>query len=168
MSLRPVLLVMLMVLVQTACRDGQKMVEVTREIAPGSDQRPDAQIRIVDEFYLALTGRDSAGVVSRFDENAKMMGTDPLEDWGLDSIKQYMSDRMRDTTRKAVFTVKKRDVRVLNEVMYVCDVLDVSTIKVPFRCLTITRKKDGVQKIVFAEFSALVKNADMRKLEAFY
>lgn len=54
---------------------------------------------------------------------------------------------------------------MLNEFMYVTDIIDISTIHVPFRVVTITEKKDGVQKIVFSEFSALVRNEDIRAVE---
>ncbi|MFN8155386.1 MAG: nuclear transport factor 2 family protein [Bacteroidia bacterium] len=151
-----------------ACKHEPKEVIVTKEIKPGDTPDNDGNIKIVDQFYAALTGRDSAGVLSLMAPNAKLYGSDPLEDWNLDQIKTYMSDRSRDTTVKAVFTVKKRDVRMLNEFMYVTDIIDISTIHVPFRVVTITEKKDGVQKIVFSEFSALVRNDDIRAVESLF
>lgn len=152
----------------TACKHEPKEVIVTKEIKPGDSPDNDGNVKIVDQFYAALTGRDSAGVLNLMAPEAKLYGSDPLEDWNLGQIKTYMSDRSRDTTVKAVFTVKKREVRMLNEFMYVTDVIDISTIHVPFRVVTITEKKDGVQKIVFSEFSALVRNEDIRAVEGLF
>ncbi len=152
----------------TACTNRTKEVIVTREIGPGSDQRPDDQIRIVDDFYKKITGRDSAGLIQLMAENARMYGTDPGEDWNLEEIKRYIGEKTRDTTQKAVFTVKKREVRVLNDIMYVVDVVDVSTIAVPFRIVSIIEKREGKQKILLAEFSVLVWNEDIRELEALF
>lgn len=56
----------------------------------------------------------------------------------------------------------------MNEVMYVVDVVDVSTIGVPFRIVTITETKEGKSHIQLAEFSALVWNEDMKSLEAMF
>lgn len=162
------LLLTLAVLLSASCKNERKEVIVTKEIGPGSDQKPDAQVKIVDDFYSVLTDRDSAGLINLMAENARMYGTDPTEDWGLEEIKKYIGDKSRDTSLKAVFTVKKRQVRVLNELMYVVDVVDVSTLKVPFRVLTITEKKEGTPKIILSEFSALVWNDDMRALEALF
>jgi hypothetical protein len=97
-----------------------------------------------------------------------LYGSDPSEDWNLDQIKNYMGERSRDTTVKAVFTVKKREVKIMNEIMMVVDVIDISTIRVPFRCVTVTEKKDGAQKIILSEFSALVRNEDVRAIEALF
>lgn len=155
-------------LILASCKNEPKEVIVTKEIKPGDSVDGDANVKVVDMFYTALTGRDSAGVLSLMAPNAKLYGSDPLEDWNLDQIKTYMSDKTRDTTTKAVFTVKKREVRMLNEFMYVTDIIDISTIHVPFRVVTITEKKDGVQKIVFSEFSALVRNEDMRAVEGLF
>jgi hypothetical protein len=79
-----------------------------------------------------------------------------------------MSERMRDTTVKAVFKVKKREVRIMNDLMLVTDEIEISTIRVPFRVVTIAEKKDGEQKIIFSEFSALVRNEDIRQLELLF
>ena len=97
-----------------------------------------------------------------------MYGTDPSEDWNLDQIKTYISEKAKETSTKAVFKVKKREVRILNEFMYVVDVLDVSTTAVPFRCVTITKKSKDGDRIMMAEFSALVKNEDMAKVAEFF
>ncbi|MBK7886446.1 MAG: nuclear transport factor 2 family protein [Bacteroidetes bacterium] len=154
--------------VLVSCNDDSKEVIVTKEIGPGSDEKPDKQLKIVDDFYTAITDRDSAGLIQLMAPNARMYGTDPSEDWNLDEIKKYIGEKSRDTTAKAVFTVKKREVRILNEVMYVVDVVDVSTIGVPFRIVTITETKEGKSHIQLAEFSALVWNEDMKSLEAMF
>lgn len=151
-----------------SCKNENKEVIVTKEIKPGDPMEKEGPAKIVDDFYAALTGRDSAGVISLMSEKAKLYGSDPSEDWNLDQIKNYMGERSRDTTVKAVFTVKKREVKVINELMMVVDVIDISTIRVPFRCVTITEKKEGAQKIILSEFSALVRNEDVRAIEALF
>lgn len=122
----------------------------------------------VDQFYAALTDRDSAGVLQRMDPQAKLYGSDASEDWSLEAIKSYMSDRQRDTTRKAVFTVRQREVRHLQGVTWVTDLVDISTIRVPFRMVTIIGPETEGSKILFAEFSALVRNEDIRAVETYY
>jgi hypothetical protein len=151
-----------------ACKQERKEVVVTKEIKPGDQPDNNSQVKLVDQFYTALTARDSAGVVNLMAENAKLYGSDPSEDWNLDQIKSYMSERMRDTTVKAVFKVKKREVRIMNDLMLVTDEIEISTIRVPFRVVTIAEKKDGEQKIIFSEFSALVRNEDIRQLELLF
>lgn len=159
------LLLFALLLTTGSCKEEHREVIVTKEIKPGDPPEHDREVAVVDRFYAALTGRDSAGVVNLMAANAKLYGSDPSEDWNLDQIKSYMSERMRDTTTKAVFKVKKREVRIMNDWMFVVDEIDISTIRVPFRVVTITLKTKGIQKIVVAEFSALVKNEDIRKLE---
>ncbi len=162
------ILLLLTVLLHSACKDERKEIIVTREIGPGKDAAPDSQVQLIDNFYKVLTDRDSAGLVNLMSEDARMYGTDPAEDWGLAEIKKYIGDKSRDTSQKAVFTVKKRQVHVRNDLMYVVDVVDVSTIKLPFRILTITAEKEGKKQIVLSEFSALVRNDDMKALEALF
>lgn len=152
----------------SACKNENKEVIVTREIGPGSTGQPDRQVKIVEDFYSAITGRDSVAMMELMDERARMYGTDPTEDWGYAEMAAYIGEKSRDTTRKAVFKVKKREVRILNEMMVVVDVVDVSTIGVPFRIVTVTEKKKDIQKIVLAEFSALVWNEDMSALEQLF
>lgn len=163
-----ILITFLAAIAFSACKNENKEVIVTKEIKPGDPMEKDGPVKIVDDFYAALTGRDSAGVIGLMSANAKLYGSDPSEDWNLDQIKNYMGERSRDTTVKAVFTVKKREVKIMNEIMMVVDVIDISTIRVPFRCVTVTEKKDGAQKIILSEFSALVRNEDVRAIEAMF
>lgn len=141
---------------------------IIKEIKPGDKHEADANLKIVDDFYVAITARDSANLINCLDEGCKMYGTDPSEDWNLDQIKTYISEKAKERSTKAVFTVKKREVRILNDFMYVVDVLDVSTTAVPFRCVTITKKSKDGDRIMMAEFSALVKNEDMAKVAEFF
>lgn len=127
-----------------------------------------AAVARVDQFYTALTGRDSAGVLQGMDPQVKLYGSDAAEDWSLEAIKSYMSERQRDTTAKAVFTVRKRVVRRMQEVTWVTDLVDISTIRVPFRMVTIIGPETEGSKILFTEFSALVRNDDIRVVEACY
>ncbi|MFN0188127.1 MAG: nuclear transport factor 2 family protein [Bacteroidia bacterium] len=141
---------------------------IIKEIKPGDAHEADANLKIVDDFYVAITARDSANLINCLDESCKMYGTDPSEDWNLDQIKTYISEKAKETSTKAVFKVKKREVHILNDLMYVVDVLDVSTTPVPFRCVTITKKSKEGDKIAMAEFSALIKNEDMKKVGEFF
>lgn len=151
-----------------ADKEEKKEINITKEIKPGDAREKDENLKIVDDFYVAITARDSANLINCLDEGCKMYGTDPSEDWNLDQIKTYISEKAMETSTKAVFKVKKREVRILNEFMYVVDVLDVSTTAVPFRCVTITKKSKDGDKITMAEFSALVKNEDMKKVAEFF
>ena len=151
-----------------ADKEEKKEINITKEIKPGDAREKDENLKIVDDFYVAITARDSANLINCLDEGCKMYGTDPSEDWNLDQIKTYISEKAMETSTKAVFKVKKREVRILNEFMYVVDVLDVSTTTVPFRCVTITKKSKDGDKITMAEFSALVKNEDMKKVAEFF
>ena len=149
-------------------KEEKNEVIIKKEMKEGDAQKADANLKIVDDFYVAITARDSANLINCLDEDCKMYGTDPSEDWNLDQVKTYISDKAKETSTKAVFKVKKREVRILNEFMYVVDVLDVSTTAVPFRCVTITKKSKDGDKITMAEFSALVKNEDMKKVAEFF
>lgn len=149
-------------------KEERKKIIINKEIKGGPADTTDFNIKIVDEFYTAITGRDSANLINCLDEECKMYGTDPSEDWNLDQVKAYISEKAKDTSKKTVFNVKKREVRILNDLMYVVDVLDVSTTPVPFRCVTITKKSKGGDKITMAEFSALIKNEDMKKVGEFF
>jgi len=120
---------------------------------------------VVDSFYTALTGRDSAGVVSMFHPEGRLLGTDPTEDWDLDAIKSYMSERMRDTTVKTVFTLTKRAQRDWGGTSVVVDEIALSTLKVPFRVVTLVRMEQGRPCIVLSEFSALLPNEKMDAVE---
>ena len=151
-----------------ADKEEKKEINITKEIKPGDAREKDENLKIVDDFYVAITARDSANLINCLHEDCKMYGTDPSEDWNLDQIKTYISEKAKETSTKAVFKVKKREVRILNEFMYVVDVLDVSTTAVPFRCVTITKKSKDGDKITMAEFSALVKNEDMKKVAEFF
>ena len=151
-----------------ADKEEKKEINITKEIKPGDAREKDENLKIVDDFYVAITARDSANLINCLHEDCKMYGTDPSEDWNLDQIKTYISEKAKETSTKAVFKVKKREVRILNEFMYVVDVLDVSTTTVPFRCVTITKKSKDGDKITMAEFSALVKNEDMKKVAEFF
>ncbi len=146
----------------------KKEINITKKIKPGDAGEADENLKIVDDFYVAITARDSANLINCLDEDCKMYGTDPSEDWNLDQVKTYISEKTKETSTKAVFKVKKREVRIFNEFMYVVDVLDVSTTAVPFRCVTITKKSKDGDKITMAEFSALVKNEDMAKVAEFF
>ncbi|MBK9639205.1 MAG: nuclear transport factor 2 family protein [Bacteroidetes bacterium] len=141
---------------------------IIKEIKPGDAHEADANLKIVEDFYVAITARDSAQLINCLDEDCKMYGTDPSEDWNLDQVKTYISEKAKDTSTKTVFTVKKRSVHIINDLMYVVDVLDVSTTPVPFRCVTITKKSKAGDKIAMAEFSALIKNEDMKKVGEFF
>lgn len=151
-----------------ADKEEKKEINITKEIKPGDAREKDENLKIVDDFYVAITARDSANLINCLHEDCKMYGTDPSEDWNLDQIKTYISEKAKETSTKAVFKVKKREVRILNEFMYVVDVLDVSTTAVPFRCVTITKKSKDGDRIMMAEFSALVKNEDMKKVAEFF
>jgi hypothetical protein len=146
----------------------KKEINITKKIKPGDAGEADENLKIVDDFYVAITARDSANLINCLDEGCKMYGTDPSEDWNLDQIKTYISEKAKDTSTKTVFTVKKRSVNIINDLMYVVDVLDVSTTAVPFRCVTITKKSKDGDRIMMAEFSALVKNEDMAKVAEFF
>jgi len=143
-------------------------VVITTEMNPGEAQEADSNLKIVDDFYTAITGRDSAALISLLDKDVKMYGTDPSEDWNLEQTKDYISEMAKETSTKAVFKVKNREVHIMNEIMYVVDVLEVSNTTVPFRCVTITKKSKEGDKIMLAEFSALVKNEDMKKVAEFF
>lgn len=149
-------------------KEERKEINITKKIKPGDAREADENLKIVDDFYVAITARDSASLINCLDETCKMYGTDPSEDWNLDQVKTYISEKAKETSTKAVFTVKKREVRIMNDFMYVVDVLDVSTTAVPFRCVTITKKSKDGDKITMAEFSALVKNEDMKKVAEFF
>jgi SnoaL-like domain len=149
-------------------KKGNKEVIIKKELHEADKHEVDANLKIVDDFYVAITARDSANLINCLDEGCKMYGTDPSEDWNLDQVKTYISEKAKETSTKAVFSVKKREVRIMNDFMYVVDVLDVSTTAVPFRCVTITRKSKEGDKIIMAEFSALVKNEDMKKVAEFF
>lgn len=166
--MRNLLLVMFVLATVMSCREDRKEVEVIKEIKPDDQPDDNAHVQLVDRFYAALTGRDSAGVVNLMAENARLYGSDPSEDWNLDQIKTYMSERMRDTTEKAVFNVRKREVRIMDDWMYVVDEIDISTIRVPFRVVTIAEGNAGERRIAFSEFSALVRNDDIRQLEVLF
>jgi len=120
---------------------------------------------VVDSFYKALTGRDSIGVVSLFHPEGRLLGTDPTEDWSLDAIKSYMSERMRDTTVKTVFTLTKRTQRDWDGTSVVVDEIALSTLNVPFRVVTLVRMEQGRPSIVLSEFSALLPNEKMDAIE---
>ncbi|MBK7964974.1 MAG: nuclear transport factor 2 family protein [Bacteroidetes bacterium] len=149
-------------------KEEKNEVIIKKEMKEGDAQKADANLKIVDDFYVAITARDSANLINCLDEDCKMYGTDPSEDWNLDQVKTYISEKAKETSTKAVFKVKKREVRIMNDFMYVVDVLDVSTTAVPFRCVTITKKSKDGDKITMAEFSALVKNEDMKKVAEFF
>lgn len=149
-------------------KKGNKEVIIKKELHEGDEHEVDANLKIVDDFYIAITARDSVNLINCLDEGCKMYGTDPSEDWNLVQVKTYISEKAKETSTKAVFKVKKREVRIMNDFMYVVDVLDVSTTAVPFRCVTITKKSKDGDKIMMAEFSALVKNEDMKKVAEFF
>lgn len=149
-------------------KEENREIIIKKELHEGDEHKVDASLKIVDDFYLAITARDSANLINCLDKGCKMYGTDPSEDWNLDQIKTYISEKAKETTTKAVFKVKKREVRIINSFMYVVDVLDVSTTAVPFRCVTVTKKSEDGDKIMMAEFSALVKNEDMKKVAEFF
>ena len=56
----------------------------------------------------------------------------------------------------------------MNDFMYVVNVFDIRTTAAQFRCVTITKKSKDGDKITMAEFSALVKNEDMKKVAEFF
>lgn len=149
-------------------KEENKEIIIKKELHDGDERKADVNLKIVDDFYVAITARDSASLIDCLDETCKMYGTDPSEDWNFDQVKTYISEKAKETSTKAVFTVKKREVRIMNDFMYVVDVLDVSTTAVPFRCVTITKKSKDGDKITMAEFSALVKNEDMKKVAEFF
>lgn len=149
-------------------KEEKKEISITKKIKPGDAREADEKLKIVDDFYVAITSRDSVQLINCLDAECKMYGTDPSEDWNLDQIKAYISEKAKDTSTKTVFKVKKRSVHIINDLMYVVDVLDVSTTPVPFRCVTITKKSKEGDKIAMAEFSALIKNEDMKKVGEFF
>ena len=149
-------------------KEEKKEINITKKIKPGDAREADEKLKIVDDFYVAITSRDSVQLINCLDAECKMYGTDPSEDWNLDQIKTYISEKAKDTSTKTVFKVKKRSVHIINDLMYVVDVLDVSTTPVPFRCVTITKKSKEGDKIAMAEFSALIKNEDMKKVGEFF
>lgn len=149
-------------------KEEKEKIIIKKELHDGDGHEADANLKIVDDFYVAITARDSANLINCLDEGCRMYGTDPSEDWNLDQVKTYISEKAKETSTKAVFNVKKREVRIMNDFMYVVDVLDVSTTAVPFRCVTITKKSKDGDKIMMAEFSALVKNEDMKKVAEFF
>lgn len=120
---------------------------------------------LTDRFYVALTGRDSSGVDHLLSRDARLYGTDPSEDWSLAEIRNYLSEKKRDTTRKAVFKVLTREVRTGIETACVIDKVDVSTTKVPFRIISIYKREGDSLRLDVAVFSALVRNEDMKGLE---
>lgn len=149
-----------------ACHDDSS--RLAEEISPDDSTAAASDMDggdVVDAFYAALTGRDSAGLVSMFHPEGRLLGTDPAEDWGMEEIKSYMSERLRDTTSKTVFNVTKRTQREWEGTTVVVDVIELSTLKVPFRVVTLVRTEQDGPCIVLSEFSALVPNAKMDALE---
>jgi hypothetical protein len=164
-TMKNLILVLFAVLVAACQGDSARLSEELRpEDSEASGSGMEAGV-VVDSFYTALTGRDSAGVVSLFHPEGRLMGTDPAEDWGLDEIKAYMGDRLRDTTPKTVFRLMKRSQREWEGTSVVVDEIELSTLKVPFRVVTLVRKDQDSPCIVLSEFSALVPNANMAALE---
>lgn len=160
------ILILLTVVLLSACRnDSDRLAE---ELSPDDANDSGTGMEageVVDAFYTSLTGRDSAGVVSMFHPEGRLLGTDPAEDWGLDEIKTYMSERLRDTTTQTVFRLMKRTQREWNGTSVVVDEIELSTSKVPFRVVTLVRTEADKPCIVLSEFSALVPNAKMDAIE---
>lgn len=158
--------ILFITLVYAACQGDSK--RLSEELSPDDSTATGSGIEsgaVVDAFYSALTGRDSAAVLSMFHPDGRLLGTDPAEDWGLEEIKSYMSDRLRDTTPKTVFNVVKRTQSEWDGTSVVVDEIELSTLRVPFRVVTLVRREQGQPCIVLAEFSALVPNEKMDAIE---
>jgi ketosteroid isomerase-like protein len=150
----------------TACREETKEVIIEKKIPGAETTNIDEAGALADRFYHALTQRDSAAVVSLLTDKARLYGTDPGEDWGIDEIRNYLSEKQRDTSTRAVFKVLTREVRMFDNMAYVIDKVDVSTTRVPFRIINILKRENDSLKVDIAIFSALVRNEDMKDLEA--
>ncbi|MBP7246004.1 MAG: hypothetical protein KBA99_11960, partial [Bacteroidia bacterium] len=64
-----------------ADKEEKKEINITKEIKPGDAREKDENLKIVDDFYVAITARDSANLINCLHEDCKMYGTDPSEDW---------------------------------------------------------------------------------------
>lgn len=155
-----------LILLFAACREETKEVITEKKIHGADSVNIDEAGVLADRFYDALTQRDSAAFVSLLTDKARLYGTDPGEDWGMDEIRNYISEKQRDTTTRAVFKVQTREVRMFDKVAYVIDKVDVSTTRVPFRIVSILKRENDSLKVDIAIFSALVRNEDMKDLEA--
>lgn len=155
-----------LILLLAACSEGTKEVIIEKK-GRSADSTGFVEAGILtDRFYEALTRRDSAGMMSLLTNNARLYGTDPGEDWGMDEIRNYIGEKQRDTGTRAVFKLLTREVRMFDNVAYVIDKVDVSTTRVPFRITCILKRENDSLKVDVAIFSALVRNEDMKDLEA--
>lgn len=158
----------LLLILQVACKNDERKVVIERTIQNEKEAEADTLPHIVDDFYKALCERDSAAVVGFFSDDASMLGSDPSEVWNLEGIRSYMSLVSGDTVREVSIRVQKRELKLINDFMLVTDVLRISTVKVPFRCVTLVKGEGKDRKIFLTEFSALITNENLKKVDSLF
>ncbi|MFM9007497.1 MAG: hypothetical protein ACKORE_02830 [Bacteroidota bacterium] len=140
--------------------------EKTLVLEKNSTAIADTNVAIVDSMYAGIARGDSALVVGLFHSEGRLLGSDPAEDWSFEGIQAYMSERSAKQGSPARIEVVERRVSIRNTHMLVTDRLKISTVSLPFRCVTEVDTDDQGRKIHMAEFSALIRNDDLSMLDS--
>jgi hypothetical protein len=160
-------LVLLALVIVSSCTDStERIVEKTLVLDKNSNVEADTNLAIVDSLYAGIARGDSALVVHLFHSEGRLLGSDPEEDWNLQGIQAYMSERSAKKGAPARIEVVERRVTIRNAYMLVTDRLRISTVSFPFRCITLVDTDEQGRKIHMSEFSALIRNDDLGTLDS--
>jgi len=161
MKTKPYVL-LFVVLMMAACQPKTETVPV--DIAAAED----AVTAIVDNYHEAVCAGNVNDIMPLLENKGLYCGTDPVELWDKETLLNFMTEYMADSSFTLDYSIDKRKIRVAADGRTAL-VLDQTTMnavseKIPIRFIFYLVKTDENWKIDFLSGSFIPNNEDIVKL----
>jgi hypothetical protein len=155
-------ILLIAVIIITACQPKTKIVPVDREAAKVS------VIAALDKYHSCLIAKDAKNMLPLLADNGLYCGTDSKEFLDKKSLSDAMTAMFADTTLKVSYSIKKREVRIAedgNSAVAVDQfVMDFISPKIPVRWVFHLLKTGDNWVIDFSSLSLIPDNEDLGKI----
>jgi uncharacterized protein (TIGR02246 family) len=123
---------------------------------------------LMENIWSAWNAKDVNTLTSQFTEDGLFCGTDPTELWDKKQISNGWKQFFADSTMSFVFTVDKREIRVVSDgesaLVMEQQISNPFTPKIQWRLVSHAVKTDNGWKLDFISWNMIPKNEDLGKI----